>query len=94
MYYSTKRQQFLVDQGYAFKVITHLDGQEFYPNPAFRREADQLDLLNKVSAANDNAIDMDGDVSDSNFTSKRKRRGGPKGRVQSERHKLFRDMRK
>src|SRR5271169_4556635 len=25
MYYSTKRQQFLIDQGYAFKVITHLD---------------------------------------------------------------------
>ena len=24
MYYSTKRQQFLVDQGYAFKVITNL----------------------------------------------------------------------
>lgn len=26
MFYSTKRQQFLIDQGYAFKVITHLDG--------------------------------------------------------------------
>jgi len=24
MYYSTKRQQFLVDQGYSFKVITDL----------------------------------------------------------------------
>lgn len=24
MYYSTKRQQFLIDQGYAFKVITNL----------------------------------------------------------------------
>ena len=28
MYYSTKRQQFLIDQGYSFKVITHLDGLE------------------------------------------------------------------
>ena len=26
MFYSTKRQQFLIDQGYAFKAITHLDG--------------------------------------------------------------------
>lgn len=24
MYYSTKRQQFLIDQGYSFKVITNL----------------------------------------------------------------------
>ena len=24
MFYSTKRQQFLIDQGYAFKVITNL----------------------------------------------------------------------
>ena len=24
MYYSTKRQQFLIDQGYAFKVVTNL----------------------------------------------------------------------
>ncbi len=24
MYYSTKRQQFLVDQGYAFKVVANL----------------------------------------------------------------------
>eukprot|EP00966_Prymnesium_polylepis_P259987 6005689-Prymnesium_polylepis.1 len=28
MYYSTKRQQFLVDQGYAFKVITNLAGMD------------------------------------------------------------------
>ncbi len=28
MYYSTKRQQFLIDQGYAFKVITQLDGMD------------------------------------------------------------------
>ena len=24
MYYSTKRQQFLIDQGYSFKIITNL----------------------------------------------------------------------
>lgn len=29
MYYSTKRQQFLIDQGYSFKVITDiLKGQD------------------------------------------------------------------
>lgn len=31
MYYSTKRQQFLIDQGYSFKVITELRGMEEMP---------------------------------------------------------------
>ena len=35
MYYSTKRQAFLVDQGYAFKVITHLSGMEQLPDLAY-----------------------------------------------------------
>eukprot|EP00299_Pterocystis_sp_00344_P014225 c7037_g2_i3.p1 GENE.c7037_g2_i3~~c7037_g2_i3.p1 ORF type:complete len:463 (-),score=111.96 c7037_g2_i3:5-1393(-) len=29
MYYSTKRQQFLIDQGYSFQVITELEGLRF-----------------------------------------------------------------
>ena len=31
MCYSTKRQQFLIDQGYVFRVIAHLDGLEDVP---------------------------------------------------------------
>ncbi len=34
MYYSTKRQQFLIDQGYSFKVITNLlDAAGDRPHP-------------------------------------------------------------
>ena len=45
MYYATKRQRFLVDQGYAFKVITHLQGIDSLPGLAFptrREQADQM----------------------------------------------------
>jgi len=34
MYYSTKRQQFLIDQGYSFKVITNLLDNAGAPRPA------------------------------------------------------------
>ena len=37
MYYSTKRQQFLIDQGYSFKVITNLlDATGASPFPMLR----------------------------------------------------------
>lgn len=52
MYYSSKRQQFLIDQGYAFKVITHLDGM----NKAtldFSTKREQLELLSAVLAADE-----------------------------------------
>ena len=47
MFYSTKRQQFLVDQGYAFKVITNLvpEGQD---DLLYSSQRDQLDLLREV----------------------------------------------
>lgn len=48
MYYSSKRQAFLVDQGYAFKVITHLQGQESLPNLAFRTPQERKELLMEV----------------------------------------------
>mmetsp|Transcript_12192 Transcript_12192/g.39161 ORF Transcript_12192/g.39161 Transcript_12192/m.39161 type:complete len:136 (-) Transcript_12192:120-527(-) len=50
MFYSTKRQQFLVDQGYAFKVITNLvpDGQT---ELLYSTQRDQLDLLREVLTA-------------------------------------------
>lgn len=48
MGYSAKRQAFLVDQGYAFKVITHLSGIESLPGLAFRSSAERIELLNHV----------------------------------------------
>lgn len=53
MYYSTKRQQFLIDQGYAFKVITNLEGMDTDPNIVFRTHQEQMDLLKAVLLTND-----------------------------------------
>ena len=51
MFYSTKRQQFLIDQGYAFKVITELVGMESMPDLAFTTRQERLDLLSTVLVA-------------------------------------------
>ena len=48
MGYSAKRQAFLVDQGYAFKVITQLSGMESLPGLAFKTLEERLELLNHV----------------------------------------------
>ncbi|KAI9018305.1 P-loop containing nucleoside triphosphate hydrolase protein [Hyaloraphidium curvatum] len=50
MYYSTKRQQFLIDQGYSFKVITNLEGMDATPNLVYNDLNSQLDLLTDVMA--------------------------------------------
>lgn len=42
MYYSTKRQQFLIDQGYSFKVITELRGMEEMPSIYYSPRADGI----------------------------------------------------
>jgi len=62
MYYSTKRQQFLIDQGYAFKVITHLDGIKEMPNLVFDTKAKQIELLQSVLLANETEADVGTDI--------------------------------
>ncbi|XP_056269564.1 general transcription and DNA repair factor IIH helicase subunit XPB isoform X2 [Pseudoliparis swirei] len=52
MAYSTKRQRFLVDQGYSFKVITKLAGME-EEDLMFSTKDEQQQLLQKVLAASD-----------------------------------------
>ncbi|XP_057680695.1 general transcription and DNA repair factor IIH helicase subunit XPB [Corythoichthys intestinalis] len=52
MAYSTKRQRFLVDQGYSFKVITQLAGME-EEELMFSTREEQQQLLQKVLAASD-----------------------------------------
>lgn len=47
MYYSSKRQQFLIDQGYAFKVITGLP-PESAEGLVYSTKMEQLRLLNSV----------------------------------------------
>lgn len=48
MYFSSKRQAFLVDQGYAFKVITHLQGIENLPGLQFNTPQARRELLQDV----------------------------------------------
>ncbi|TIB17589.1 hypothetical protein E3P92_01004 [Wallemia ichthyophaga] len=62
MFYSTKRQGFLVDQGYAFKVITHLFGIERLPELVYRSEKEQIELLESVLLANESAADIGSDI--------------------------------
>ncbi|KAL6455930.1 hypothetical protein MHYP_G00357810 [Metynnis hypsauchen] len=52
MAYSTKRQRFLVDQGYSFKVITKMAGME-EEDLMFSTREEQQQLLQKVLAASD-----------------------------------------
>ena len=49
MFFSTKRQQFLIDQGYSFKVVTNLLDQGDVGDLHYRKKEDQLDLLAKVN---------------------------------------------
>ena len=62
MYYSTKRQQFLIDQGYAFKVITHLDGMKDLPDLVYATKDQQIELLQSVLHATEDAADLGSDI--------------------------------
>lgn len=65
MYYSSKRQQFLIDQGYAFKVITGIP-----PVPApgevdhlvVGSKGEQMRLLNAVLLANETDLTEEEDI--------------------------------
>ncbi|ANZ74594.1 BA75_00863T0 [Komagataella pastoris] len=80
MYYSTKRQAFLVDQGYAFKVITHLHGMESLPNLAYSSARERRELLQDVLLKNEDAAGIEAGEDSENIigggVSKRVRSGG------------------
>ena len=74
MYYSTKRQAFLVDQGYAFKVITHLSGMEQLPDLAYSSPRERRELLQAVLLKNEDAAGLEvGDDLDTNFITQERR---------------------
>ncbi|CCG20503.1 hypothetical protein CORT_0A01110 [Candida orthopsilosis Co 90-125] len=74
MYYSTKRQAFLVDQGYAFKVITHLSGMEQLPDLAYASARERRELLQQVLLKNEDAAGLEiGDDADTNFIPREQR---------------------
>jgi DNA excision repair protein ERCC-3 len=62
MYYSTKRQQFLIDQGYSFKVITELDGLKTMPGLVYKTKDEQIELMQEVLTAKDSDADLGADV--------------------------------
>jgi len=66
MIYSSKRQAFLVDQGYAFKVITHLTGIESLPDLAFTTASERRELLQNVMihCENPDVDDYEGNTDD------------------------------
>lgn len=49
MNYSRKRQRFLVNQGYSYKVITKLAGMETEPDLFYKTREEQGQLLQQVS---------------------------------------------
>jgi len=55
MYYSSKRQQFLIDQGYSFKVITQLGEMGSVDDLHFSSKKDQMEMLKKVLDAGEEA---------------------------------------
>lgn len=75
MFYSSKRQAFLVDQGYAFKVITHLQGIENLEGLAYSTPAERRELLQEVMLQNETSAEVE-HVTDDLFS---ERSGGPKG---------------
>ncbi|KAL1991878.1 hypothetical protein VTN49DRAFT_5186 [Thermomyces lanuginosus] len=76
MYYSSKRQAFLVDQGYAFKVITHLQGIENMEGLAYSTPAERRELLQEVMLQNETSAEVE-HVTDDLFS---ERSGGPGSR--------------
>ncbi|KAF2786220.1 DNA repair helicase rad25 [Melanomma pulvis-pyrius CBS 109.77] len=72
MFYSSKRQAFLVDQGYAFKVITRLEGLEKRTDLAFYTTHERRELLMDVLLSKDaDAAEekINGDMFGSKFAS-------------------------
>ncbi|XP_065073582.1 general transcription and DNA repair factor IIH helicase subunit XPB-like [Ochlerotatus camptorhynchus] len=53
MGYSRKRQRFLVNQGYSYKVITHLAGMDEDPELYYKTRDEQGQLLQQVLSASD-----------------------------------------
>lgn len=77
MRFSIKRQRFLVDQGYAFKVITKLNGLEDMPDRGFTSEAERRLLLRATIEDNSPNGRYGDDTSDD---STEKTRGKPQRR--------------
>lgn len=59
MTYSAKRQQFLIDQGYSFNVITDIPEARNSENRVYRSKGQQKELLASILMAADEDLDSD-----------------------------------
>ncbi|EQB61080.1 dna repair helicase rad25 [Vairimorpha apis BRL 01] len=59
MIFSSKRQQFLVDQGYCFNVITDIPEIQLNENRVYKSKGQQKELLCSVLLASDKEIDSE-----------------------------------
>ncbi|KAK0738297.1 P-loop containing nucleoside triphosphate hydrolase protein [Schizothecium vesticola] len=78
MYYSAKRQTFLVDQGYAFKVITQLANLDKTPDLAFATAKERRELLQRTLVDNEKGGEEDVE-NDDLFGKPVRRAGGRRG---------------
>ena len=60
MSFSRKRQRFLVNQGYAYKVVTKLAGMDQDQDLFYNAREDQISLLQQVLAATDMDAEEEG----------------------------------
>ena len=77
MYFSTKRQQFLIQQGYAFKIVPDLIGENDKVQLMYSTKASQLDLLAKTlnageAEAGEEVLDVDEDDLEGNLMKQKK----------------------
>ncbi|KAI8962496.1 DNA repair helicase rad25 [Daldinia sp. FL1419] len=75
MYYSTKRQAFLVDQGYSFKVITSLTGMENMEGLVFKTPMERRELLASIVTDTEKSVEKDADDPNDDVFNFSRRRG-------------------
>lgn len=54
--YSTRRRQFLIDQGYSFKIVEEIEDMEENPPSAYRTKTEQNELLATILMASERDI--------------------------------------
>ncbi|KAI5184352.1 DNA excision repair protein ERCC-3 [Nematocida homosporus] len=57
--YSTRRRQFLIDQGYSFKIIESIPEMAHHPPEAYRTKTEQAELLASILIASDRDIETE-----------------------------------
>uniref|UniRef100_A0A7E4WDH7 General transcription and DNA repair factor IIH helicase/translocase subunit XPB n=1 Tax=Panagrellus redivivus TaxID=6233 RepID=A0A7E4WDH7_PANRE len=107
MTYSRKRQRFLINQGYAYKIVSHIPEMD-KAKLIFPDKASQSTLLRSLLQIHDDELDNDDDVKDDDDCTKVNRKDGnlgaltgssqstytaPTRRNDENRHALFRKFR-